>query len=109
MVFPIKRFLKQTATYWPVISDADQFGRPVYGDPVEIRCRWDETCEEFIDSRGSKQMSRAKIVTDTAVVAGGKLMLGTESYAVMDDAVEIKSANGVPDLYGNRVVWNVFV
>jgi hypothetical protein len=48
----VKKFAKQTLTYWPKV-DSGPDGKPVYGVPVQIICRWEDKEQEIVlpDSR----------------------------------------------------------
>lgn len=73
---------KQTAVYWALGSadsggkDFDEFGQPIYTDPVEIKCRWEDVNEEYIDAKGTKRLTKSKVYVDRDVDVGGVLMLG---------------------------------
>ena len=83
--------LKQTAVYWPFES-VDGFGIKVVGSPIEIKVRWEDRNEEFLDSQSETQMSNAVVCVDRDVTLGGILMLGT--IADITDAVNIKENDG---------------
>ncbi len=87
----ITRMRKQTAVYWPFLS-VDQFGKKAVGSPVEISCRWEDKSEEFLDSKGERQMSNAIVYVDRDMAVGGILMLGTTGD--ITDAVNIKENAG---------------
>lgn len=78
----IKRMRRQTAVYWALGSadsggkDFDRFGQPMYVDPVEIKCRWEDVSEEYIDAKGTKRLTKSKVYVDRDVNVGGTLMLG---------------------------------
>ena len=65
---------KQKAVYWARTSP-NEFGQLGYAAPVEISCRWDDATEEFIDSKGTKQQSRAVVYVDRDMQEGDKLKL----------------------------------
>ena len=71
----ITRMLKQTAVYWAP-SGVDEFGKPTWEEPEEISCRWEDVVEEYIDYKGDKQISAAKVFVGEDVEAMGVLMLG---------------------------------
>ena len=95
---------RQAAVYWPPLP-ADQYGVPTWGAPVQIKCRWEDTIEEFIDAKGSKAFTRAKVFADRVLTPGGVLFKGTlaaisSSAAPKDNpgAWEIRSFNNTPNL-----------
>jgi len=94
----ITRMRKQTAVYWPLASsdsggdDFDDYGQPIVTIPVEISCRWEDVSEEFIDAKGTRQVSRSKVYVDRDVDVGGILLLGTEDD--ITDLTNIKENEG---------------
>lgn len=87
-MFLLARELKQTAVYWPKASvPFGKFGVPTRGTSVEIRCRWEDKAEEFVDPEGTRFVSRAIVYIGLDVEVGGLLFLGT--------AVEV-DASGFP-------------
>ena len=87
----ITRMRKQTAVYWPFDS-VDAYGKKLMGSPVEIKCRWDGSIEEFLDSQGERQLSKAVVFVDRDTPVGGILMLGTLSD--ITDDTNIKENEG---------------
>jgi len=88
----LTRMLKQTAVYWPLASEetggqaVDDYGQIVYGDAVEIDCRWDDEMVEVLDAQDNVFISRAKVYVDRDVSIGGVLMLGTlDDVVYLDD------------------------
>ena len=87
----ISRMRKQDAIYWPY-SSTDEFGVKVVGAYVEIKCRWEDKNEEFLDANGEIQMSNAVVYVDRDTPIGGILMLGTKDD--ITDDTDIKENNG---------------
>ncbi len=88
----LDKALKQNAIYWARDPDhpVDDFGQPRYDDPVGLRCRWEDTTEEFIDAQGEKKVSRARVLVREDVVPGGLLLLGDVDDLASDaDPVEL--------------------
>jgi hypothetical protein len=100
----IRRARKQYAVYWEKIGD-DKNGTPIYAAPVEIRCRWDDMQEEYLDSKGRMNVSSAIVMVDRVVTLGGVLWRGRlaaiETAEVPKDnpgAYEIRKYNETPNL-----------
>jgi len=107
----ISRMLKQTAVYWaPAENDTggvavDDYGQPLYADPAELSCRWEDANEEFLSPDGQRRLSRAVVYVESDVRVGGLLMLG-ELADVTDsdnprnnmDAHEIRAFFKAPNL-----------
>jgi len=90
--------LKQKAVYWaPTGFDAS--GKPEYGSPVEINCRWEDVAKEFIGTDGTTQISRSIVYTDRDVLLGGVLLQGElDSGSDVNDGTEIKGFDKIPNL-----------
>lgn len=110
------------AVYWPLASSDsggiayDDYGQPILTDPIEISCRWEDVSEEFIDKKGTRQISHAKVYPDQDVDVGGILMLGTEdditdsvNIKENDDAWEIKRFDKLPNLKATEFLRTAFL
>jgi len=108
----ITRMRKQTAVYWPLASTEsggvafDDYGQPMLGDPIELtnEVRWSDERVQFIDSKGSEQLSRSKVFVDRDMVEGEILMLGTESD--ITDSTNIKENDGAWEIRGFKKIPN---
>lgn len=67
-----RKALKARAVYWAPAGTGDS-GQPLYADPIELRCRWDETTERFIKANGEETVSSAVVMVDRALEKGGLL------------------------------------
>ena len=107
----ISRMRRQTAVYWTLAAsesageDWDDTGQPQWGEPVEIECRWEDVVEEFVDLKGTRQLSRSIVYVDRDVDNGGVLMLGEltdiveeENVLENDGAWEIRKFDKIPNL-----------
>jgi len=84
----IDDFLLGTCVYWPPGSEAsgqgrdfDDYGQPIYGDPEELNCRWDDVNVEFVNPKGTMMTSRAIVMVESDVAVGGVLFNGTLAQA----------------------------
>ena len=99
----ITKMRKQIAVFWEK-TGTDNYGRPTFTTPIQIDCRWEDIAEEFINYRGTREISRSTVYVDRVMVVGGYLKLGALSSATLadpteeDDAWEIKSFRQVPNL-----------
>ena len=111
---------KQTAVYWAPGSGRakyDELGQPTQIDPVEIRCRWSNKVEQFIDSKGAEQISKSKVYPGIDLEPGGYLRLGTISDLdsadvnpeVIDGAWEIKAFDKIPTLKADKFLRKAFL
>jgi hypothetical protein len=111
---PIKtRYQKQLCVYWaPGNVDSggvayDNYGQPVYSDPVEKVCRWEDVAVTFVGMKGTEEVSKSVVFVDDVVV-GGLLLLGDLSSALNltsprdnEGAWEIRQIESVPDRRAN--------
>jgi hypothetical protein len=56
--------LRDTCTFWPA-TGWDDYGKPTWGDPVQVSCFWQNVSEAYIGPDGTTHMSRA--IVDVAV------------------------------------------
>ncbi len=113
----ITKMLKQVAVYWQLSSlEFDNYGQPIPTSPVEIKVRWEDVGEQFLDEKGTMQLSRAKVFVDRDVEVGGVLMLGgLESYTDEDNpkenenAWEIRRFEKLPTLSAKQFLRTVYL
>ena len=99
---------KQTAVWWSREgTSTDTFGVPKTCAPKEIRVRWDDMVEEFIDKMGTRQMSKSQVLVDFLLdfKIGDYLFLGTLDKVTdkdvannNDNAWEIRELQRIPNL-----------
>lgn len=112
----------QKAVYWPPGSeetggsDYDDYGRPQYAQAVEIDCRWDDRNEEMIFADGTRDLSRAQVITDQEVSVRGVLFLGElTDVDDLDDpknnegAWEIRRVDRNPDIDGEDTLIRAYL
>jgi hypothetical protein len=83
----------------------DRFGNYTYGNPVTIRCKWEDEAERFTDQDGNERVSKSVVFVDREVVAGGFLAKGAVSGAdprSIGAAKTIQSVSGV-NAMGNQI------
>lgn len=72
----IERMRRQKCVYWaPEVVNYN--GKATFAAPVELKCRWVEKREMFLDRQGNTQVSRAKVrFAETDLQELGVLWLG---------------------------------
>lgn len=72
----ISRMRRQRAVWWKAVG-LDEFGQPVFDEPVEIACRWESKAMTFIDTEGKEAVSDALVYVDRNMsVKGDRLWRG---------------------------------
>ncbi len=73
----IKRLIKKdTAVYWGPEASLRFDGTPVFGDPVEIGCIWDNASETVTDDNGKEFVSKASVYISIDLAQEGMLFHG---------------------------------
>lgn len=90
----ITRNLRQIVTYWsPGVPDG--FGGITFGAPIQIKGRWEDRTDLFIDPQGKEVRSAARVYVVQDVALRGYLFLGTSTAA--DPTVESVGALEIRD------------
>jgi hypothetical protein len=94
---------RQTATYWEATGQGG-FGGITFAAPIVIPCRWEDKTELFTDDEGQERVSSAQVWTYDRLENGGYLAKGNQSATTdptsLDEALEIKRSDEIPDLRG---------
>ena len=94
----IKRMLKQKAAYWaPVPDQFDIMGQPLLAAPVVVKCRWEDKSEEFISLTGTRDVSNAKVYSDTDTHVNGFLYLLNAGIPVAKTVTDAQLLATIPD------------
>lgn len=111
----IKKVLKQTAVYWAPLGE-DSSGQQAYAAPVEIKCRWTDAQQEFLDKTGQTQMTKSVVMVDRDLTLLGALRLGLIADLTdqanpfrNSDTSEIRQTGKVPTLDAKDSVRFVFL
>ncbi len=101
----LKKMLRQKAVYWEPIG-TDQYAEPVYGEPLDIKCRWEDTATRSINDLGSELIYSSRIFVDRVVKNGGKLLKGEiadlDSPNPPAEAKQIRLYEEVPTLKATK-------
>lgn len=111
----ITRMLRQVAVYWPPTHPDDQ-GEPISGEPIEIRCRWEDAAKAYLDKNGVETTSNSIVYVDRDLEIGGILWQGKLADIDPDTthpyknkgAAEIKQFGKLPNLRATehlRTAW----
>lgn len=94
---------RQKAVYWKKISE-DQYSTPSFADPVEVKCRWEDTLLDYRYAQGALSGSQSNVYVDREMFTGDFLMEGAiesdtpESPVSSPKAYEIIAFEKIPNL-----------
>jgi hypothetical protein len=99
----LKKYYRQTATYWGPGAGFNEFGTPTFAAPVTVACRWEDVLQSIIDSKGQEITSTSTVAVDVAtpIAMDGYLFRGvsvvTDPRTVVG-AQQIRVIHNTPDL-----------
>jgi hypothetical protein len=99
----ISRNLRKRLTYWSR-GAPDGFGGTAWGASVNLKGRWEERTEQFLDAKGDEHTSEAVVYVDRDIEIGGYILNGTSTAADPltltgdSEAKEIREYRKIPDL-----------
>lgn len=110
------KMLRQWAVYWAP-GGTDDFGNETHVDPIQIRCRWEDVRQLFVDNKGEQVTSAARVFVDRDLEEeGGILWLGNledltdpEKPFDNENAYEIRKFSKIPNLKNTKVVREVML
>lgn len=104
----LTRMLKQTAVYWAPHGFGPD-GQPEYEPPIEIKVRWEDVHEVFVDNQGNDIVSNSVVYVGEDVKPQGALWLGKlnelDSQTVPTEnegAYAIRKFEKIPDLRARK-------
>lgn len=103
-------FLNQYCVHWKK-NGVDEFGQPEFDSPVELKCRWDEMAEQFIDASGSGEVSKAKVMLESDFSLGDYLWFGRLSDEPDDSPLgaqgcwEVRGAEKTPNIDADDTLY----
>lgn len=72
----LERVLKEKAVYWKC-TGRDKNGQPIYDDPIEVKCRWEDQAKLFMNAQGQEEVSRAEVMVDRSMPLDSVLWYGS--------------------------------
>lgn len=109
-----KKFRRQYAVYWEAGPD-NEFARPTFKEPVEVRCRWDDVTEAFINRQGNQTISSAIVLVDRDMVEGSFLWLGkleeleSLEHTGNERAMVIQKFERIPDIKAKNFIYTAYL
>ncbi len=110
----ITRMRKQKAIWWKR-NGYDEFGKAQFDAPIEVKCRWEDVVEEFVDAQGNTGASRSKAYVDRIMSPGDRLKRGTIDFDTeanpleMDGAYEIRRFDQLPNLRNSETLYTAYL
>jgi hypothetical protein len=97
----MRRMKRQDAVLWLFLRE-DHFGAKIYADPVQIKVRWEDKTEEFLDRSGNTTISRAQVFVENRIPERSVLWRGK-----MSEAVIVDGEDGSPNPFVNEGAYEV--
>ena len=107
----LSKYHNQTITYWGP-GTPDGYGGYTYPDPIEIKGRWEDRKELFVDAEGNEVRSQAIVYPSQVVELGGYLYLGSSTASdptTVEGALKIRAARKVPNIKATQEVVKVWL
>lgn len=95
----IEGMLNQTAV-WKRKTGDNEYGEPLYADPVTIKVRWEGKRRLVRNSQGKEVVSEARVFCMEQLSPDDTLTYDSEEWTVI-------TAQGVPNLAGIIRYWEV--
>lgn len=100
----IKSMRRQYAVWWKVIR-FDMAGQPVYGLPIEVKCRWTDHRLQFTNAAGEIAISNSQVFVDREMSTQDVLWKGRLANVTSqvdpflnEGARKIEAFNNTPNL-----------
>ena len=95
----IKKCRIHDAIVWPMLGDSGR-GYYEYGNPIEIKCRWDDIDSQQFEEDGVSFRCRAEIIADRRIKVGDLMLRGK-----LDDVVgDTSDPQSIPNIGAVRRV-----
>ena len=111
----IDTFMRQRCVYWAP-AGTDDSGNPKYEDPVELKCRWEDNVQEYMDPAGNRMVSNAQVFVPVKVETRGVLWRGryddVEDYTdpfANPDAYEIRRYTEQPNIRATKFLRSAWL
>lgn len=110
----LTKILEMDAVYWPP-NGQDEFGTPAFGSPIDLKVRWEDVTETFMNAKGEAKTSKSKVYVGQDVQEEGALWLGTVATLTnptkpfaQPNAWQISAFSKIPTLNAKqflRIAW----
>ena len=109
MIRLLKKYRKQRAIYWQK-AGVDEYGAPIYNDPVEIFCRWEDKVVWYQNERGEVAFAKTIVYLDFKPNLGDRFKLGAldplnPPDVLSTDVSEVVMIEAIPDLKAKQFLY----
>jgi len=113
----IRRMRRGYAVVWP-FTGQNEFNEPTFGEPFEIRCRWDDMAVLFRTPSGDELTSKAVVYPDRRLTRQSRMYSGrletlgpnpTTDPLSLEDNYEILSTAITPRIRYNGELLTVYL
>jgi len=102
---------RQKAVLWPLVGVND-FGKPCFGNPEQVDCRWDDGEEEYVRRDGTKSVSTATMYPDRFIKRGSVVWLGLLKDVIYlsdpkknESAAEVMGTKRYPNIKNTEILY----
>ena len=118
----MRRFLekirKQDAVYWERVG-VNYDGTEIFDDPIDIKVRWEDVQELFVDEQGEEGRSTSLIMMGFMAKSGSWLKLGKFELSTgelpptnprgIEGAWPIRQREAIPDIKNRATLYLAYV
>jgi hypothetical protein len=111
----IKDMRRQKAIYWARSDSSNEFNQWGFVDPVQIKCRWEDRNDQFLNAQGTTIISKSIVYTDRVVREGDWLQLAVLQSGTPSDprsatgALEVKAFASIPDIEAKEILYKAIL
>ena len=103
---------RQTITVWVSGGARDRFGRVSASPPREIKGRWEQRSDLFLDTEGNQVVSAAVVYVKEPFATGDYVRLGSSEATdpkAVSDAFIIRAVSRTPSLSGREEIIKLWL
>ena len=108
----VSRAYRQTVTVWTGEGELDLYGRVTRPPPRQIKGRWEQRGDLFIDDSGKQVVSAAVVYVKEPFATGDYVLLGTSAAtdpSALGDAFIVRAVSRTPSVDGRQEVIKLWL
>lgn len=99
----LKKMLKQYAVYWPPEDRIDRYGNAIVSNPIQLRCRWEDTDTLITEQNGKEVQAMTEVYVSEDVKQDGWIWFGKladleGSMVRPSNALQIRKFEKIPTI-----------